>query len=206
MGYSIYYDRAFICVGEQYIPLVCSGASNVAEWVKGRRVSEKNWQVLNWKRRDRALFSELEISEIAKDYERLNQDSGMCYKSRYKPFAPGEFESWIMGGIKRAHTIEEYRAFGNAINVVDYPNGMIERWRLQPVSSEAELLALINQFGAGHKFHISFNSREITRPTAKSSVRGRIAEAREEQRNATGNRNKTAPGKGKPSRGRSEEL
>jgi hypothetical protein len=166
MGYSIYYNRAFIRVGDQYIPLVSSGASNGAERVGGRWVAEKDWGVLNWKRRDRVLFSESEIREIAKDYERHNQESGMCYKSRNKPFGSGEFENWIVGGMKRARTIEEYRSVGNVINVVDYPNGMTERWRRRAFSTDEELLNLIKQFNAGQEFDIMFGSREITRPTA----------------------------------------
>ena len=243
MGYSIYYSRAFIRVGNQFVPLVCSGASNVADCVSGRWVPEKSWGVMNWKRRDRVLFSEAEIREIAKDYELNHQENGMSFRSRGKPFGSGEFEQWIIGGMKRARTIEEYRSAGNGISVVDYPNGMIERWRRQPFSTDEELLSLIKQFNAGQEFDIAFDSREITRPTVnkkqdrvssavpgdstlvdavfgvtsgvpatdrpegeKPSVLGRIAEAREEQRRADGNREKSAPGKVKPSRGKDEEL
>jgi len=167
MGYTIYYSRAFIRVGEQYIPLVNSGASNVSEWVNGRMVSEKDWGVLNWQRRGQILFSESGIHDIAKDYERLNQESGMCYKSRNKPFVHGKFEAWIVGGMKLAYTIEEYGSAGNIINVVDYPNGMAERWRCQPFSSDEELFSLIKQLGIGRDIDISFSGREITRPTAR---------------------------------------
>ena len=208
MGYSIYYSRAFIRVGDQYVPLVCSGASNCADWYKGRLVSEKNWGVLNWNRRGQVLFSEPGIHEIAKDYERLNQEGGMCFKSRNRPFDYGEFEQWIIGGMKRAHTIDEYCSAGNTLNVVDYPNGMVERWRIQPFSTEEEMLNIIGQFGAGHDFDISFSGREITRPirdttvinTEKPSVLRKIAESRE-QGAAT---NKQKPDKPKKSRG--EEL
>ena len=95
-------------------------------------VPQKSWSVLNWKQPDRVLFSATEISKIAKDYERNHQENGMSFKSRYKPFEIGEFEKWIVGGMKHSHTIEEYRSVGNIINVVDYPNGRIERWRRQP--------------------------------------------------------------------------
>jgi hypothetical protein len=207
MGYSIYYNRAFIRVGDQYVPLVCSGASNGADYVGGRWVPEKDWSVLNWKRRDRVLFSGAEIREIAKDYERHSQENGMSYRSRYKPFAPGEFERWIISGMSRASTIEEYRSVGNVIQVVDYPNGMAERWRRQPFTNDEELRSLISQFSAGQEFDISFNDREVIRPPArkmqdrghgaadgKPSVLGRIAEARKERRNAKAeNRDKPPP-------------
>ena len=174
MGYSIFYDRAFIRVGEQYVPLVCSGASNGADRVGGRWVPEKDWSVLNWKRRDRVLFSEAEIREIAKDYEQSHQENGMSFRSRSKPFAPGGLEKWIIGGMKRAHTIEEYRSFGNTINVVDYPNGMAARWRRQPFTSDEELLTLISQFSAGQEFDIAFNGRDVCRP-AKAQERGKAS-------------------------------
>lgn len=177
MSYSIYYNRAFIQVGENYIPLVCSGANNVSDFVKGRNVREKNWSVLNWKRRDRVLFSKSEICEIAKDYEDNHQQSGMSFKSYRKPFATGEFERWIINGMKSACTVEEYISAGNKLFVVDYPNGMVERWRLQPFSTETELLTTINQFGAGHEFDISFGaSRTIYRPIRRKVREDRLKE------------------------------
>ena len=166
MGYSIYYDRAFIKIGEDYIPVVCSGASNVSDFVNGREVREKNWDVLNWQRRDRVLFSEPEIREIAIDYEGI----GMSYKSYRQSFAPGEFELWIVEGMKKAYTVEEYIAAGNRLFVIDYPNGMVERWRLQPFTTEAELMEILNQFDAGHECDITFGDvRTINRPTRRKA-------------------------------------
>jgi hypothetical protein len=182
MGYSIFYGRAFIRAGDQFIPLVCSGASNCTEWNGRRWVSERDWSVLNYGRRDRVLFSESEIHAIAKDYERINNENGMSFKTRNRPFAPGEFERWIIGGLKNAHTIEEYRSLGNDIQVVDYPNGMAERWRRQPVSADDELFRLIKQFRAGQEFDITFGNKwDVKIPPvqrAKESVIEKIREAK----------------------------
>jgi len=171
MGYSIYYSRAFIRVGDQYVPLVSSGASNGAERIGGRWVLERDWGVLNWKRQNRVLFSAQEIREIAKDYEQNNQENGMSFKARGKPFAHGEFERWIVGGMNRARTIEEYRSDGNTIQAVDFPNGATARWRRQPVATDGELLAIISQLSDGRDFDIVFKDREIKRPTARKEIR-----------------------------------
>ena len=107
---------------------------------------------------------------MPKDYERSHQENGMSFKSRYQPFAPGGFEKWIVWGMKRAHTIEEYCAVGNELQVVDYPNGRIDPWRVQPFSSEEELFGLIRQIEAAKEFDISFsNNREVSRPNRRVS-------------------------------------
>jgi len=177
MGYSIYYNRAFIQVGENYIPVVCSGASNVCDFVRGHMMLERNWDVLNWKRRDKVLFSEATIHEIAKDYENNHQECGMSFKSYGRPFEAGEFEAWIIEGMKKAFTVEEYVAAGNRLFVVDYPNGMIERWRLQPFTTEAELLTITSQFDAGHEIDITFaDVRTINRPSRRKVREDRLKE------------------------------
>lgn len=175
MGYSIYYDRAFIRVGDNYIPLVNCGSSNSAENVGGRWVPDKNWEVLNWKRWDRVLFSASEILDIARDYELGHQENGMSFKSRSKPFAPGEFERWIVGGMKRTHSIEEYLTAGNELFVVDFPDGRTEKWRRQPFSTAVELLDIIKQLNDGREIDIAFgNNRELHRPAvSKTQDRGR---------------------------------
>lgn len=220
MGYSIYYDRAFIRAGDKYIPLVSCGSSNVTEWAGTHWAHDKNWEVLNWKRRDRVLFSASEILDIARDYELNHQENGMSFKSRNKPFAPGEFEKWIADGMKRAHSIEEHLASGNRLFVIDYPNGMTERWRLQPFTTVEELLDIIEQFNDGREINVSFgNNREIHRPAVlkpqittlphpekeaeageNPSVLGRIAEARAQSAAAE------KPRRGGPLKSRDPEL
>lgn len=87
MSYEIYYDRAFIRVGEKFVPLVNSGSNNCFEVsYTGREIPEKNWNVLNWKRRSQLLFTKQEIEKIAADYENISQESGTCFKSRYCAF------------------------------------------------------------------------------------------------------------------------
>ena len=121
MSYEIYYDRAFIRVGERFVPLVNQGSNNCWEtnW-NGRDITEKNWQVLNWRRRSQLIFTEDEVKQIAKDYEQVSQESGTCFKTRHRPFGKGEFERWILCGLKSAYTIEEYVGFGNRFAIHDY--------------------------------------------------------------------------------------
>lgn len=79
MSGEIYYDRAFLRVGELYSPVVCHGSNNTwgHNFFIGRMYRERNWHVMNWKRHDRLLFTEQEIRELAHDYDLYNQDSGI---------------------------------------------------------------------------------------------------------------------------------
>ena len=47
MSSEIYYDRAFIRVGDRFIPVVNHGSSNCFDFdARGREVPEKHWSVL----------------------------------------------------------------------------------------------------------------------------------------------------------------
>jgi hypothetical protein len=177
IGHSIYYDRAFIRVDDKFVPLVNSGASNSASIVDGRMLTDKGWSVLNWRRYSRVLFSEAEIRDIAKDYEQHSTDERMSYKSRYKPFAPGEFERWIIGGMKRARTVEEYCSYGNDfyISVAPAQDSGEEQWAKHSFTTTEELLAFINQLGKCPEIDISLeNSRELYLPSRqRTDSRGR---------------------------------
>lgn len=165
MSYSIYYDRAFVRVGDRYIPLANSGSNNCFE-LKGRReVPEKAWGILNWKRAGQALFTEAEIREIAKDYDEYNQESGMIFKSRHRVFEPGEFERWVIGGMKNAFTVEEYHSFGNRLYVLDYSPEATDKWTRHYFSSTNELIALLDRFAEAREISIKMdNNREVHRP------------------------------------------
>jgi len=166
MSYSIYYDRAFICAGNKYIPLANSGSNNCYEYGIGNRMRcEKSWNVLNWKRSDQFLFSETEIKEIARDYDLYNQGSGMIFKSRNQCFAPGEFERWIINGMKRAYTIEEYVSFENGFFVLDYSANETKEWKQHPFQTTDELLSILENLKASKSLDIKLcNNREVYRP------------------------------------------
>jgi len=145
MSYQIYYDRAFIRVGDKFIPIINSGSNNCWQYYNRREVPEKSWNVLNWKRDYQFLFSESEIKDIARDYELNNQKSGMDFKSRNRCFENGEFERWIINGIKNAYTIEEYVSFGNRFFVLDYSPAETEKWKKHSLKTTTELLKILEE-------------------------------------------------------------
>jgi hypothetical protein len=165
MSYSIYYDRAFVRVDGKYIPLVCSGSNNCFELIGRRKSPEKYWGVLNWKRDGQILFAEAEIREIAKDYDVYNQESGMIFKSRRRQFAPGEFERWVTGGMKRAYTIEEYCSFGNGFYVLDYSAQSADNRTRHPFSTTKELMTILGRLGGIREISVKMvNNRNVYRP------------------------------------------
>lgn len=173
MSYSIYYDRAFVRVGDRFIPLVNSGCNNCYEIKNGRDVPEKNWGILHWRHECQALFTESEIRGLAKYYDDYNQESGMIFKSRYKVFGPGEFERWVINGMKNAYTIEEYCSFGNSFYISDYsPYGSV-RWIRHPFETTEEFLKLLARRGEERSISIKLeNNREVYRQV-KHRTRGR---------------------------------
>ena len=169
MSYSIYYDRAYIRVGEDFIPLVNSGSNNCFEisW-NGREIAEKNWGVLNWHRRNRVLFSLAEICEIAREYDEYNKESGMIFKTRNTCFASKEFERWVINGVKSAYTVEEYMSFGNCVYFVDCSQrDADERPIRTQVMTTDELLDILGKAPAdgNSEVNVEFGyNREVNRP------------------------------------------
>ena len=117
MSSEIYYEKAFISIGDRFIPLVCRGSTNTFEFnVHGCEVAERYWSVLDLPYRGRLLFTSDEIQKIAETYEGFSQDNcGGMRKSRNRAFDAGEFQKWFLAGLKNAHTIEEYRQYGNSV-------------------------------------------------------------------------------------------
>lgn len=70
MSSEIFYDKAFILVGEKYIPVVNHGSSNCFDFdSRGREIPEKHWSVLNYPHTGRMLFTAEEMREIAAAHE-----------------------------------------------------------------------------------------------------------------------------------------
>jgi len=168
MSYQIYYDRAFIRVGDKYIPIANSGSNNCWEYYNGREVPEKSWNVLNWKRDYQFLFSESEIKDIARDYEANNQKFGIDFKSRNRCFESGEFERWIINGMKNAYTVEEYVSFGNRFYVLDYSPGETEKWKEYFFKTTDELMKILDDLKDTRSKDIKlWDNREVYRPKLK---------------------------------------
>ena len=121
MSSEVYYDKAFISVGGLFIPLVCRGSTNTYEFsAQGRAVAERYWSVLDLPYRGRLLFTSDELQKIAETYEGFSSGNrGGMRKSRNSAFEAGEFQRWFLAGLKNAHTLEEYRQYGNSIILTD---------------------------------------------------------------------------------------
>lgn len=161
MSSEIFYKKAFIKVEDKYIPLTNHGSSNCFDInYQGREVADKHWNVLCYPYSDRFIFTENEVREIAKCHEEANTSNrGGTKKSRYTAFEVGEFERWILAGMKSAYTVEEYTKFGNRVQIKDYETG-----RRTTVDTTQELIAGI-EAAKGHSIDIGFaNERDVRRP------------------------------------------
>ncbi|MBR0277900.1 MAG: hypothetical protein IJQ50_05530 [Clostridia bacterium] len=173
MSYQIYYDRAYIRVDDKFVPIVNDGSNNCWEYsIFARRdVPEKSWNIMNYKRRSQVLFTADEIREIAKDYEEVSRSSGTCFKSRNRAFGRGEFERWIINGMKRAYTIEEYVAMGNSPYILDYSKDMDE-WKEYPFKTTDEFKKLLKELKGSKNLNVAFeDNRSVNKPfiTPKTS-------------------------------------
>ena len=148
MSSEIFYAKAFIRVGDRFVPIVNHGSSNGYDFdSRGREIPERHWSVLSYPFSGRLLFTAGEINQIAAAHEAANTENrgGTC-KSRNRAFEVGEFGRWILAGLKSAHTVEEYRAYGNSVVIIDYGRN----WSKSSISSTAELLALLKQREGDH--------------------------------------------------------
>jgi hypothetical protein len=121
------------------------------------------------------LFSAAEIHEIAKEYDHYNQDSGMIFKSRNRAFGPGEFERWIVGGMRNAYTVEEYRSFGNSFFVLDFSPPDAGKWLKHPFSTTDELMDILGRLSGKREISIKLAyNREVYRPVKHRSPKRRL--------------------------------
>jgi hypothetical protein len=168
MSYQIYYDRAFIRVGDKFIPLANSGSNNCWEYSGNRDIPEKNWSVLNWKHEYQFVFSESEIKKLARIYDQHNQESGIDHKSRNQCFESGEFERWIINGMKNAYTVEEYVSFGNDFYVSDYSADDTRDWKKYSFKTTDGLLKILDDLKDIRSKDIKLGyNREVFRPKVK---------------------------------------
>ena len=163
MSSEIFYSRAFIRIGEKFIPICNHGSSNCFDFspITRREIPEKHWSVLNYPDPGRFVFSKEEIKHLSEAYEDINvSNRGGTKKSRYTSFEPGEFGKWILGGMRNAHTVEEYTAYGNTVIIMDYGNN----YRRHPVRTTEELLATLEEL-KGKSIDVSFlDERQVHRP------------------------------------------
>lgn len=172
MSYQIYYDRAYIKVNDKFIPLICSGSNNCWEYsfISGRDVPEKNWNVLNYRCRSKLLFTKNEINEQAERYEEISINSGTCFKTRYQCFKKGEFERWIINGMRNAHTIEEYVECGNTLYIRNDDEADKSKIMLQFTSTE-EFLELLSSLKSSKNLDVEFgNNRKVFKPIIPSKA------------------------------------
>lgn len=170
MSYQIFYDRAFIRVKDLFIPIVNSGSNNCWEvGLSGRDIPEKEWEVLNHTCRSKFLFTADEIREQAKIYEEISQRQGTCFKSRYRQFGKGEFESWIKCGMNSAFTTEEYYRCGNVPYISEYYSDDVSKHKTHYFKTTDELINLLEKLKDAKCIDIRFeNNREIVKPRRAS--------------------------------------
>lgn len=170
MSYQIYYDRAFICVYDKFIPIVNTGSNNSWEIsFSGREIPEKEWEVLNHTCRSKFLFTADEIREQAKVYEEISQRQGTCYKSRNRRFNEGEFERWIICGMNSAFTTEEYIRCGNSPYISEYSLDDVSNYKTHYFRTTEELVELLESLKDAKSLDIRFeNNREVVKPKRTS--------------------------------------
>ena len=125
MSYEIYYKRAFIKVGEKYIPVLQHGSNNCFDVIytsRGARdIPEKNWS--NWihtkEGRGPILATREEITSYAVEFcDTTNYGGDLPFKARGRQFdSPIEAMRWFDNGVKTARTVEEYSELGNTVHV-----------------------------------------------------------------------------------------
>jgi hypothetical protein len=140
VSYEIYYQRAFIKVGDDaYIPVVQSGSNNCfSHDSRGRQIPEKNWNCLNYPNHGKFLFTAEELRAWAEVYDAF----GEHHKSRHVYFEPGEMARWLTNSMKSALSLEAYLQHGNTFYVKDWSVWEDQKY-FYPTTTE-ELLQLID--------------------------------------------------------------
>ena len=67
MSSEIFYAKAFLRVGDRFIPVVNHGSSNCYDFdSRGREIPERHWSVLSYPFRGRLAFTAAEIKQMRK--------------------------------------------------------------------------------------------------------------------------------------------
>lgn len=165
MSAEIYYKKAYIKVGDKFIPMVNHGSTNCWEisW-KGRHVPEKNWSVLGYGANGSFLFSKTEIEDLAKEYEGYSEDNSGILKSRNRGFERGEFENWILAGMRSALTVEDYVGAGNML--MGYDCATDDTWYIKTTD---QLLQTLETNKCNTRFRLTFSdNRNVKRPIKRT--------------------------------------
>ena len=168
MSSEIFYTKAFIKVDDKFIPLMNHGSSNCSTInYQGREVADKHWSVIRYPYEDRFIFTEEEMREIARRHEEANtKNRGGTRKSQYKAFEVGEFERWILGGLRYAYTVEDYTHFENTVQIMDY-----DTRKRTTVRTTDEFLEAIRK-GEGHTIDVVFaDDREVKHPRRRRTLK-----------------------------------
>lgn len=156
MGYSIFYQRRFIKVGDKFIPIVQAGSNNC--WAyncwTGREIPEKNWSILSYPIRNRYLFTEDELINL------FNSEYYEGYHHKTRNSLHDNFSRWLINGIKSAKTIEEERQmYNNLVLTFEDTDG----YHSFDINSEEELHSLLAKYD-DKELNIGFNSRDYNVP------------------------------------------
>lgn len=116
MSYEIFYDKRFIKVGEdKFIPIFQTGSNNTWEYnYSGREIPEKSWSCINYPHKDRYVFSEKEIMEMAEVNKKFD-----TAKARNRFMSEEEVVRMYKNGVKAAKSLEYYTELGNSFRVSD---------------------------------------------------------------------------------------
>lgn len=168
MSSEIYYKRAYIKVGEKFIPLVQHGSSNTFEISYSRNgrkleIAERNWGTLWWKDRSKMLHTVEEIRQMADDLAEIAKGGGV-WKARNNAFTPDEILKWVVNGMKSACTVEEYIEAGNTLFLLDYSREEQSEWEKHYFSTEKELLELLETLKGSSRLNIEIMERELSTP------------------------------------------
>jgi len=121
------YDRQFINLGDdKYIPLVLQGSSNCTMMSGRREILERYWAVLSFGNGIACTEAELidSVTKTINNYKDNHSYEAEWFKYHNEWVVGDKIVSWILSGIKNAHTVEELTAVAGSLQceTVTYNN------------------------------------------------------------------------------------
>lgn len=104
MGYTIVYARTFVKTTKGIIPLVLHGSNNCTEFVNGREVRERSWDIYHDKLCE--LPEDKFMETVHSMFAHLNPDDQL-FKWNNKWLCAGQIEQWFKRGVRDARSIED---------------------------------------------------------------------------------------------------